>query len=82
MEKETITVFRTDCENLFLISMPGNDRDEIRYKGRDLTFQDGGVAPDGVLFVDVRFVHLGDDQKGNGTERDVYNTKTTTIKTD
>lgn len=41
--------------------MPRNDRDKIRHKRRDLTFQNGGVAADGVFFVDVCFVHLGDD---------------------
>lgn len=42
-----------------LIGVPWNDADKINDKWRYLTFEDGGVTSDDVLFVDVRIVELG-----------------------
>lgn len=44
-----------------LIGVPGYDRDEIGYKGGDLTLEDCRVAADNVLLARIGIVVLDDN---------------------
>lgn len=59
--RPTLVIFgRVDVETLVLIRMPGLDPYKVGHVGRDLTLHEDGVAANGVFFVDVDIVVLGD----------------------
>lgn len=69
-------IFRRRCRWIHvrvLLVGPGNDVDEIRHKRRYQTLEDGRIAPDHVLFVDIRLVVLLNDcgAKMQGEDEDV-----------